>query len=464
MDELVLCLVGWITTAAPVNGLRDKSYTLVVAARDKGVPPKSSSVNVVIKVSPANLYSPVFVDSDFSASVPENAQIKLSVGQVTASDKDEGFNGLVSYLITAGDDVNQFSIDESDGIIRVAKILDYEKQRLHVLTVTARDRGLIPRQTSKNFTVHITDVNDSPPVFEFATYDAFVAENSPSGTIIFTANATDADTAPNSVTEYSISGDADVMNKFTIKRDTGVIRSQGQMDFEVKAIYLITMTAANPGTALSSSTTLKVHVTGVNEYVPRFLLRKYQFIISESAKSGQVVGTVQASDSDAGDDGVVFYYLVGDSNSKGFVIDVASGVVKISGQLDRESTSTIKLTAMAKNRGPIRGNDTDECEIEISISDANDAPVFSQPRYTGQVAENKDAGTAVVQITATDSDLQPDFRRFEYVILSGNVDNAFLIDKNTGLIKTNTKLDREKLETYNLIAGAVDFGTPKKTG
>ena len=94
----------------------------------------------------------------------------------------------------------------------------------------------------------------------------------------------------------------------------GVITAQGEIDYEGGAEYKIEVKAQNPGTQLSSTAAILVHVTGVNEYKPEFLSRDYTFTIREDQQPGSSIGGVSATDTDKGTDGVVYYYLVGDSN------------------------------------------------------------------------------------------------------------------------------------------------------
>ena len=93
-----------------------------------------------------------------------------------------------------------------------------------------------------------------------------------------------------------------------------MITAQGEIDYEGGAEYKIEVKAQNPGTQLSSTAAILVHVTGVNEYKPEFLSRDYTFTIREDQQPGSSIGGVSATDADKGTDGVVYYYLVGDSN------------------------------------------------------------------------------------------------------------------------------------------------------
>ena len=68
------------------------------------------------------------------------------------------------------------------------------------------------------------------------------------------------------------------------------------------------MTASNPGSGEANSTLVNVHITGTNEFYPRFQQPVFQFVVSESAVPGTAVGQIQATDLDQGRDGDVFYF------------------------------------------------------------------------------------------------------------------------------------------------------------
>ena len=239
---------------------------------------------------------------------------------------------------------------------------------------------------------------------------------------------------------------------------------QGHLDYEIQSEYKVIVKAVNPGTTLSGTTTVLVHVTGVNEYVPKFTEAEYTFVVSESAKPGYKAGAVLATDADGGEEGTVLYYLIGDSNMRGFQIGRKSGAITIVNSIDRETTSEIILDVLAKNHGAIRGNDTARCHVRVRVRDANDPPQFTQSVFEDTVKEDSAPGTQVLRLSAIDNDLNVDFNRFIYRILAGNIGTAFKVNPATGWVLVNGVLDREKIATYNLTVAAVDSGQPPKTG
>ena len=69
------------------------NYTLHVVAYDRGLPSRSSSLDVLVRVLDENDNSPLFEPKVYSASASENATIGLSVLQMS----DEELNGRVRF-------------------------------------------------------------------------------------------------------------------------------------------------------------------------------------------------------------------------------------------------------------------------------------------------------------------------------------------------------------------------------
>lgn len=312
-------------------------------------------------------------------------------------------------------------------------------------------------------TVTLTDINDHPPVFNQSIYHAYLAENSPISSFIFKAIATDKDSPKNAVIRYSIIHGMS-SELFSISPTTGEITSRVSFDFEEENEFQLTIKASNPDSPMSSTAIVIVHITGVNEFYPTFLQPVFHFDVSESAEIGTNVGIIQATDKDAGDDGKVYYLLVGSSNDKGFSIHCDTGIIRVARNLDRETQSRVVLTVMAKNFGGIHGNDTDEAQVIISIQDGNDPPEFLQHKYEASVEEDASIGTKIIAVKAVDKDVRAQNNQFSYSIIGGNTNQSFKVDPQTGFIETARMLDRETISEYSVLIGAIDTGLPPQTG
>ncbi|CAH1174192.1 unnamed protein product [Phaedon cochleariae] len=461
---IVDSISGWITVNKKVSGV-GTVYNLQVRAIDKGIPPQESEVAVTLIVTGENRFSPVFTALSYQVIVPENEPLGSTILTVSASDGDSGPNGMLRYRISAGNERNEFAVDTVLGSVIILQPLDYDTIQEYHLNITAEDLAFKQRRTTAMLTITLTDINDNSPVFNQSSYDAFLSENLPINSVVYQVVATDIDSPKNAIIEYSFSEIPDRFNYlFQIDKKTGVITSKVSFDYEEETMYTLSVLAANPDSTMSSNTIVQVHITGVNEFYPRFIQPVFHFDVSESTEVGTRVGTIQATDQDAGEDGKVYYLFVGSSNDKGFSINTETGIISVSRNLDRETQSRIVLTVMAKNFGGIRGNDTDEAQVIITVQDGNDPPEFLQSLYESDVSEGSRIGTKITTVKAVDKDVRAQNNQFSYSIIGGNVEQAFKIDPQNGEIQTAKALDREATPLYSLVVGAIDTGIPPQTG
>ncbi|GLH01449.1 Fat-like cadherin-related tumor suppressor homolog [Gryllus bimaculatus] len=454
---------GWITVLRPLRGRLLQRLVLRVRAQDRGVPPQHADVTVTLVVAGDNRHAPVFTALSYQVLVPENEPLGATILTVSAADSDQGPNGMVRYAISGGNERGEFAVDAVSGAVTIQQPLDYDTVPEYHLNITASDLAFEPRAATAMLTVTLTDINDNAPAFDQQLYRAFLPENSPPHSFVFRVEARDADSAKNAVVQYSLVGGSG-RDAFSIESKTGVIYSRSSFDYEERSVYALDVVAANPDSPMYGSTRVEVHVTGQNEFYPRFVQPVFHFDVSESAEVGTSVGTVQATDADAGDDGVVYYLFVGASNDRGFSIGADTGTIRVSRRLDRETQNRVVLTVLAKNAGGIRGNDTDEAQVVVSVQDGNDPPEFAQAAYDATVSEAAAPGTRVATVRAVDKDVRPQNNQFSYSIIGGNVGRAFKVDPQTGDVETTARLDRETMPAYTLTVGAIDAGAPPQTG
>ncbi|GJQ86646.1 ft [Trypoxylus dichotomus] len=453
---------GWIALTKRINVI-GRSFLLKVRATDKGVPPQQDEVIVTLIVTGENKHSPVFTALSYQVIVPENEPLSSTILTVSASDLDQGPNGMIRYKISGGNERKEFGVDPVSGAVTILQPLDYDNIQEYRLNITAQDLGFKPRKTTAMLTITLTDINDNAPTFNQSSYTAYIAENLPVNSYVYQVLATDIDSPKNAIIQYSITGGSG-LEVFHIDKKTGIITAKISFDYEENNLYDLNIMAANPDSVMYGTTTLTVHVTGVNEFYPRFIQPVFHFDVSESTEVGTSIGTIQATDQDSGEDGEVYYLFVGSSNDKGFVVNSETGTISVSRNLDRETQSRVVLTVMAKNAGGIRGNDTDEAQVIVSIQDGNDPPEFLQKLYETQVSEGAAIGTYLLAVKAVDKDVRPQNNQFSYSIIGGNTEQAFKIDPQTGEIETARNLDRETIPVYNLIVGGIDMGNPPETG
>lgn len=159
-------------------------YNLTICARDRGVPPLSSTMLVGIRVLDINDNDPVLLNLPMNVTISENSPVSSFVAHVLASDADSGCNALLTFNITAGNRERAFFINATTGIVTVNRPLDRERIPEYRLTVSVKDNPENPRIARKDFDlllVSLADENDNHPLFTEGTYQAEVMENSPAG-------------------------------------------------------------------------------------------------------------------------------------------------------------------------------------------------------------------------------------------------------------------------------------------
>lgn len=310
-----------------------------------------------------------------------------------------GPNAQLLYRIASGDPQGHFDITK-EGVLKTKKALDREIHSFYNLVVTVNDLAPPPmtRFTSTaQVSVILLDVNDCPPTFTSQKM-TYIQENTPVDTVVFTAQATDADSGPNSYVEYSLRGPFG--NKFNIGTINGDVRLVGELDREELSNYTLTVVATDKGEPpLSSTMDVTMMVLDVNDNTPSFSQNIYDIEIDENTLTGTDVIQVFASDADEGTNGQMRFSISGGNTNSDFRIDSVTGVISVAKQLDREARSSYSLVVQAADRGS--SPRVDRATVNIVLLDVNDcSPVFELSPYTVSVQENlEDLPKNILQVS-----------------------------------------------------------------
>ena len=148
--------------------------------------------------------------------------------------------------------------------------------------------------------------------------------------------------------------------------------------------------------------TVRVDVVPVNEFTPAFSVASYQFSVQENTALGTVLGSVNASDGDAGSQGEVSYHLLDPGNLSPIFIDPSSGEIIVSNILDYEDVNFYNLSVIARDQGGLESY----VPVEISILNENDVPPVLLPSITvaDRLLTDSPAGFFVQSYTCSDPD------------------------------------------------------------
>lgn len=144
---------------------KQQSYSFKLRAED--TQGNTGETEVKIEVTDVNDNVPKCTQKEFRESVFENSRTGTRVLTISATDKDEGNNGKISYSFAAHSNNQQyFTIDKSSGDIRIgSEELDYES--LHpkqiLLDVIVADEGNVKYEGHCKAIIDVLDVNDNEP-------------------------------------------------------------------------------------------------------------------------------------------------------------------------------------------------------------------------------------------------------------------------------------------------------------
>ncbi|XP_035384301.1 cadherin EGF LAG seven-pass G-type receptor 1 isoform X3 [Electrophorus electricus] len=325
---------GAITTQMEIDYEDQASYTLAIIAHDNGIPQKMDTTYVEIIVEDANDNAPQFSQEKYQGKVFEDVSLYTSVLQISASDRDSGSNGRVSYTFQGGDDgEGDFFIEQYSGIIRTNRKLDRENVPVYNLRAFAIDRGSPPLKAAVEVQVSVLDINDNAPVFEKDELYIYVKENSPAHSVVAQITATDPDEGTNAQIMYQIV-EGNVPEVFDLDIFTGDLKALMDLDYETKTEYVIVVQATSA--PLVSRATVHIRLVDINDNDP--VLHNFEIIFnnyvtnkSNSFPTG-VIGKVPAHDPDVSDK--LQYSFVEGNELSLLILNPDTGELKLSRDLD----------------------------------------------------------------------------------------------------------------------------------
>ncbi|XP_068571379.1 protocadherin beta-16-like [Cebidichthys violaceus] len=420
-----------------------------------------------VHVQDINDNAPQFSEDLISFEIRESAEKGAKFLLTEAHDADIGTNTVQRYNLQNNE---HFTIDADTGgsgrkhpELVLVKKLDREQEKELRLVLTALDGGSPQRSGTAIIHVTVLDANDNAPVFSQAVYKASLPENAPSGTLIITVSASDADTGPNGDITYNFDHVSDDhVSLFSLDHRTGDIRVIGSIDYETETSIELRIRAKD-GPGLTSYCTTIIDITDVNDNPPAITLKSLTNPIPENVSPGTEVGIINVQDRDSETNRQVRCSIQQNVPFK-LVPSIKNYYSLVTtGQLDRELESDYNITITATDEGspPLSSSKT----VQLSVADINDnPPVFEEQSYSAYVTENNKPGSTLCSVTARD----PDWRQngtVIYSLLPGEVNGApvssyLSVNGDTGVIHAVRSFDYEQFKSFKVHVTARDNGSP----
>ncbi|KAK3521177.1 hypothetical protein QTP70_000497 [Hemibagrus guttatus] len=375
---------------------QQKDIDLILTALDGGIPQRSGTAVIHITVLDANDNVPVFSQPVYKVVLAENAPVGTEVVTVSAEDADEGANGAVTYEFSriADNAAQLFTIDSLTGQIKVSGVIDYEEEKYYEIRVQAKDGSGLASTAS--LIIDIADENDNAPKIILSSVNNPILEN----TIV---------------------------------------------DRETEAEYNITITATDGGSPpLSTSMTIHLTVSDVNDNPPVFEQQSYTAYVMENNKPGTSITFVTARDPD---------WRQNDT-----------GVIQAVRSFDYEKFRNFKVQVVARDNGspPLSSNVT----VSVFISDENDnSPQILYPAPEGKslmtemVPKAALSGALVSKVIAVDGDSGQN-AWLSYQIVKSTDPGLFTIGLHSGEIRAQRDITESDSMKQNLVISVKDNGQP----
>ncbi|CAH0702289.1 unnamed protein product [Spodoptera exigua] len=375
------------------QSLKDRfgNYTLVVEARDLGIPPNVVRGELRLCVTDYNDHAPVFVHppQNVTIKVPENATIGTTVVEVRAIDADIGPNGAVRYRVRqdAAGAWRAFTVHATSGALRTTQPLDRDKQTTYQLRIEAYDLGLpTPLSSDLDLTIYVQNVDNYRPRFPNKHIHINFTENAPNNGVylpsVIERDEIDRGDEPLlPVCYYIVDGDAD--NVFDLHRSTHRLTTKKPLDRERKSEYFLTILASEDCVTqpkydeeVDGISTLKVHVivNDVNDNAPKFVSKIFTGGITTEADFGIEFMHVKAIDLDEGENAKISYYLIGEVKetlAEGlenlavslFLVNVETGAISLNFDPQKGMKGYFDFKVLANDTGGLQ----DEAHVFIYL-------------------------------------------------------------------------------------------------
>ena len=246
--------------------------------------------------------------------------IAFSGGAQPSIDENENGKRLGSFTTTDDDPANfhTYTLTNSAGGRFVMKgttlmtssnaNLNYEDASQYKIIVRSTDSGSPPLFVEKSFTVQVKDVNEVPTAVRLS--NGKVTENGALNTVVGTLTATDPDNFKSVRQTFTYTIIDSAAGRFKVDKgvvkvavsNVGCLKNGGaecKIDYEkAKSHKIVVRVTDNGSPPLQKDFTVTIAVTDANDQ-PRNL-QIDTFSVKENAPAGTLVGTLSATDEDAG--------------------------------------------------------------------------------------------------------------------------------------------------------------------
>ena len=462
---------GELYSVASLDREVQEVYLIAIQVSDSGTPRRSTQGTVTLRLLDVNDNVPRLVDG-FEISVYERTPPQ-SLLQLRAVDLDLHQNGMVQfYKVQTTVNGTQERVDTSleTRVITVSQVgnlhlyreLDFEVAQWYNIHIRVVDLGNPPLQfVYTNITLHVIDVQDTPPQFERdGIYHISILPRLSTGETIVQVHATDAD--PGDAISYAIE---------SIHHEV----SDMNVNFSINAISGRIYSPIDQ--FLSPEDNITINLLAYDNSKFRLIARATTNIIvlPERLQFSQSSYTVEVREDAPPNTEIIRISLqhLSFSSHVRYSIDVIEPVVQrttftfsgngepqvsilLNSELDREAHEEYFIRVTAE-----RANNTAQTTLLINVIDVNDnAPHFVDQHFEFRISEATTVGTVVHRVNVSDADIGNNSILLFEIGMDSFSPLPFTVDPYTGYITVEQSLDYEAVTTYVITVTVSDHGLP----
>ena len=432
---------GEISSLVTFDHEQKKEYIMMIQAKDRGYPSKTTSALVTIKIAdidePPYFLEPLLHNLTVSENIPVNAVL------LHLHYRDDDENQAVSFNTSGNTDAFIFEKRNEQTIaILLQEPLNYRNQSRYQIFMTLASYE--KQSKTASVIIHVRP----PAVFQRDSYEFSVNENFIGfiGSIELELR-TDDSNFEYTMKPYNLS------DTFVIDNDLN-LNTTKPLDYENQTQYCFYIVAKKIDTQEVAITLVNVFVTDVDDVLPMTPIQHINLHIQEDLAPGSILKLIPLNFIKG-----IGYKLAPPQNS--FQISLMSNVLylSLSEKLDYENVTKFSFSVLVNvTTNQKLGLDI---PVKISVLDVNDNnPRFTENSYKYNVSQNATIGYTLLQVSAMDLDDSVN-SEIIYTILEADKNLPFQIDKRNGTITLVGSLQTSSISNYDLTIIAKDNGEPQ---
>ncbi|XP_045166908.2 cadherin-23-like [Mercenaria mercenaria] len=371
------------------------SFELTLQACDSGTPQRCTERVMAINVSKD--FPPQFSTDPFFV-MHENEPVGYNIGKFVSTDTQP--DGPTVYEL-----INPppfFEVNRSSGLLRLKEYLRNEFDLEYRFKVRAYDTEHPLYVTTANVTVFVIK-NPNGPRFGQVIYSESVHETFKVGKTLIDVTATDTD---GDTLVYSLAGDPNDISYLCIDPTTGVIKLTKSLINPPKTQIEFFVVARDQRCVNEKNATASVIVNVHVDAAPTFVSPTTVPPLKDSAKSGYIVHTVKANDTDLR--GNMTYKLIGDPPAPYmFNVDPRTGAITLlrdirGSRLDRFESYLLEIVAYDSLYPDKKATQS----LTVNVTMSPRAPAHNKPsaQYRSVTNDSVLSGTLLGNVKTTGND------------------------------------------------------------